>query len=83
MVLTSKPTFGDTAAMNRHALDRAVKAAGGRKALAASLGVSESTVDKWATRERFPRPAKIIQIEAMYGIPREQLMPSLFRRAVV
>ena len=69
--------------MNRNALDMAITAAGGRKAFAAQLGVTESTVNKWAVGERSPRPAKVLAIEAMYGIPREQLMPALFRRAVV
>lgn len=65
--------------MNRNALDQAVQAAGGRRALADALGVSLSTVEKWAVGERSPRPSKVLQIEAMWGIPRERLMPSLFR----
>lgn len=68
--------------MNRNALDKAINAAGGRKAFADALGVSESSVNKWAIGERTPRPEKVLVIEAMYGIPREYLMPSLFRRLV-
>lgn len=68
--------------MNRNALEKAITAAGGRKALAESLGVSESAINKWAIGERLPRPDRILMIEAMFGIPREHLMPTLFRRVV-
>lgn len=50
--------------------------------MAESLGVSESAINKWAVGERLPRPDRILMIEAMYGVPREHLMPSLFRRVV-
>ena len=66
--------------MNVSALNEAVKAAGGRKALADSLGVSVSSVVKWLRGEREIRPDRVLMIEAMYGIPRERLLPSLFRR---
>jgi DNA-binding transcriptional regulator YdaS (Cro superfamily) len=65
--------------MNRAGLDEVIERAGGRKAFAKAMGVSMSAVEKWAIGEREPRPAKVLQMEAMWGIPRERLMPSLFR----
>lgn len=72
----------NSANMNKTAIKQAVKAAGGRKPLADLLGVSVSSVIKWERGERTARPEKAVQIEAMFGIPREQLMPALFRRVV-
>ena len=68
--------------MNPHAVKKAVKAAGGRRPFAESLGVSVSSVIKWERGERSIKPERVIQIEAMWGVPREQLMPTFFRRVV-
>lgn len=64
--------------MNKKALQEAVKAAGGRRALADALGVSESSVIKWERGERIPRPEKVLRIEQISGIPRARLMPTIF-----
>lgn len=56
-------------------LRRAIKIAGGQRALARLLGIREQSLNQWKTV-----PAhRILAIEAATGIPREELRPDLYR----
>jgi DNA-binding transcriptional regulator YdaS (Cro superfamily) len=54
-------------------LELAILRAGGRKALAVSLGVSKQAVQQW---QRVPAH-QVIPIERKIGVPREKLRPDL------
>ena len=58
---------------------RAVKLAGNQKKLAEELGVSQQYVSL-AVRQGFIAPSRAMEIEALYGIPRYELIdPRLAR----
>lgn len=60
-----------------NAIDRAVERAGSRAAFAEKLGVTPQAVCQWSRRGWVP-PARALEIEDLYGIPRAELMkPSL------
>lgn len=54
---------------------RAIKGAGGRRALARGLGITVQSVNKW---RRVPRK-RIVQIEKLFGVPRHLLAPDIFK----
>jgi DNA-binding transcriptional regulator YdaS (Cro superfamily) len=56
-------------------LKAAIKAAGGFRPLARLLGISSSALSKW---KRVPAH-RILQVEAVTGVEREQLWPDLYR----
>lgn len=56
-------------------IDKAVKAAGGARALARLLGIGHVSVLRW---QRIPAN-RIIEIERLTGVPRENLRPDLYR----
>jgi TorA maturation chaperone TorD len=60
-------------------LERAIKAAGGVRALARALGISQPAVSSW---KRVP-PDRIAAVEAATGVARADLRPDLFSRSVV
>lgn len=57
-------------------LRQAIKARGGLSALARELGIAPASLFAW---RRVPAH-RIVQVEAVTGIPREQLRPDLYRR---
>jgi DNA-binding transcriptional regulator YdaS (Cro superfamily) len=58
-------------------LEKAIEVAGGIRALGRMLGISHSAIRQWEGEI----PAKrIIDIETLTGIPREELRPDLYRR---
>jgi DNA-binding transcriptional regulator YdaS (Cro superfamily) len=57
-------------------LQRAIAAAGGVRPLARELGVASPTIIGW---KRIPAD-RILQVEAVTGVPREQLRPDLYRK---
>ena len=58
------------------ALQRAIKAAGGRRALAEACGVKYQAVQKW---ERGTIPAeRVLQVEKATSIHRTRLRPDLY-----
>ena len=59
-------------------LRKAIEVAGGANRLAFLLGLSASAFSEWW---RVPTH-RILQVEAVTGIPREQLRPDLYRRSV-
>jgi DNA-binding transcriptional regulator YdaS (Cro superfamily) len=59
-------------------LRKAIEAAGSIRAFARKLGVTPPAVMEW---RRVPAH-RILQVEAVTGIPREQLRPDLYRRSV-
>ena len=62
----------------QQALERARQAAGSWYALHKALKVSKQTIYNWKRNGRVADPAKAKEIEALYGIPREELRPDVF-----
>jgi TorA maturation chaperone TorD len=60
--------------MRDPALDRAIGAAGGVRALARSLGVSQPAISSW---KRVPAD-RVLSVEANTGVPRSDLRPDLY-----
>jgi thymidylate synthase (FAD) len=56
-------------------LQAAIKAAGSQRALARALGMSPQALMSW---RRVPED-RLLQVEAVTGVPREQLWPELYR----
>jgi DNA-binding transcriptional regulator YdaS (Cro superfamily) len=56
------------------AKDQAVKNAGGCTALAKLIRTSRQAVAKW----RKVPPARVLQVEAISGVPRHKLRPDLY-----
>lgn len=56
-------------------LIKALKAAGGVSALARGLGITAQSIIKWRSVPR----KRILQIERLTLVPREQLAPELYR----
>jgi TorA maturation chaperone TorD len=60
--------------MRDPALDRAIGAAGGVRALARSVGVSQPAISSW---KRVPAD-RVLTVEALTGVPRGELRPDLY-----
>ncbi len=60
--------------MRDQGLDRAIEAAGGMRALARALGISQPAVSSW---KRIPAD-RVVAVEAATGIPRADLRPDLY-----
>jgi len=60
--------------MRDPALDRAIGAAGGVRALARAVGVSQPAISNW---KRVPAD-RVLSIEALTGVPRTELRPDLY-----
>ena len=56
-------------------LSKAIKAAGGLSSLARLLDITPQSIIKW---RKIPRK-RIVAIEQLTGVPREQLAPELYR----
>jgi DNA-binding transcriptional regulator YdaS (Cro superfamily) len=56
-------------------LRAAIDKAGGLRALARALGISQTSLAEW---RRVPAD-RLVQVEAVTGIPRETLRPDLYR----
>ncbi|MGL4441322.1 MAG: Cro/CI family transcriptional regulator [Bosea sp. (in: a-proteobacteria)] len=63
--------------MRDSGLDRAIEAAGGVRALARSLGISQPAISAW---KRVPSD-RVVAIEGATGVPRAQLRPDLYDAA--
>lgn len=61
--------------MQDDALRRAVKAAGGPTKFAAALGINRQAIWQW---KKCPIN-RIVEVEKISGIPREELRPDLYR----
>lgn len=61
------------------ALRRAIKSAGGPRSLAKSLGVTRQAIEQW----RWCPPTRVLEVERLSGIPRQQLRPDLYPEEVV
>ena len=57
-------------------LREAIKKAGGLRALARALGISQTSLAEW---RRVPAE-RLVQVEAITGIDRSVLRPDLYRR---
>jgi len=57
-------------------LNRAIKEAGGVTALAQALRVNRQAIYQW----RAIPANRVIEIEGVTGVPREELRPDLYRR---
>ncbi len=62
--------------MATNGVRKAIAAKGGAKALADALRLSKQAVSKW---RRVPA-ARVLQVERVTGIAREDLRPDLYRR---
>jgi DNA-binding transcriptional regulator YdaS (Cro superfamily) len=60
--------------MDQTPLARAVKQAGGARALGRALGISSQAVSQW---ERVP-PERVLAVEAASGVSRHELRPDLY-----
>ncbi len=60
--------------MRDPALDRAIGAAGGVRALARSVGVSQPAISSW---KRVPAD-RVLSVEALTGVSRSELRPDLY-----
>lgn len=60
--------------MKQAALDKAIKAAGGPKALSVAIGVSHQAISQWS---RAPAE-RVLQVEKATGVPRHELRPDLY-----
>jgi hypothetical protein len=58
------------------ALQEAIKAAGGVRALGRMLGTSHTAIMRW---EKVPA-ARVVEVERFTGVPRERLRPDLYRQ---
>lgn len=56
------------------ALDRAIKAAGTAKDLAAQIGVTPQALSQW----RQVPPLRVLEIERLTGVSRHELRPDLY-----
>lgn len=64
--------------MNTSSIEQAIEKAGGRGAVAKSLGVTVEAVRQWIKR---PIPAKrAIDLEGISGVHRSELRPDLWER---
>jgi Bacterial toxin YdaS len=68
------PSLSTRINMSREALTRAIKIAGGYRALARAAGVSHQSVMKW---KRVP-PRRVLAVEELTGIPRHVLRPDIY-----
>lgn len=62
--------------MNPQAHMKAIEAAGGPTALGNALGCSSQAISQWS---RIPAD-RVVDVERITGIPREELRPDLYRR---
>jgi len=60
---------------------RAVAAAGSQESLAEKLGCTQQAVSEWVRRGYVP-PARAIEIEAEFGVPRADLLSRRLRDLV-
>ena len=67
----------------RKSLEKAVSIAGSQAALAAAIGVRQSTLSYWLTRsQRGVSAEHVLRIEAVTGVSRAILRPDLFGPSV-
>jgi len=58
----------------------AVERAGGISALAMALNVTPQAVWKWVHEQGRVPATRVLEVERVSGVPREQLRPDVFRR---
>lgn len=61
-----------------NALQRAIDKVGGPSAFAKRLAISRQALWKWGRVRRVPAD-RLVQIERVSGVPREELRPDLYR----
>lgn len=57
----------------RTGIEHAVRIAGGQKAFAEALGVTQQAVGQWVKKGHAPA-GRIVEIEALFGVPRASLI---------
>jgi DNA-binding transcriptional regulator YdaS (Cro superfamily) len=62
-----------------NAIERAIRAVGGRRALAERVGVRVQAVEKWVRFERIPAE-RVLTVEELTGVSRHDLRPDLYPR---
>lgn len=61
------------------AIARALEQGGGIGAVAKALKISDEAVRLWRARGKVPAE-RVVELEALTGVPREELRPDLYRR---
>ena len=64
--------------MTVEAIKEASELAGGQTALAAKLGVRQSTVSNWINRDKSVPAERVLAIEAATGVSRHRLRPDIY-----
>lgn len=62
--------------VNASVIERAIRGAGGLKAVAAKCGVSRQAIDKWFVSGVPPK--RVIFVERISGVPRHELRPDIY-----
>jgi DNA-binding transcriptional regulator YdaS (Cro superfamily) len=62
--------------MHNPGLAKAIKSVGGMRKLARALGITHGAIQQWA-RTRVPAE-RVLDIERLTGVPREELRPDLY-----
>jgi DNA-binding transcriptional regulator YdaS (Cro superfamily) len=62
--------------MAKQQIEMAVKAAGSKAKLARALGITRSAISQW---NRIP-VNRVVEVESITGIPRQELRPDVFNR---
>ncbi|WP_091925655.1 Cro/CI family transcriptional regulator [Methylobacterium sp. yr668] len=60
--------------MEPTALERAIEAAGGTKALSRKIGISSQAISQW---QECP-PLRVLEVEKVSGVPRHELRPDIY-----
>jgi DNA-binding transcriptional regulator YdaS (Cro superfamily) len=63
--------------MDRNAVERAAKAAGGQSALARVLGCTPQNVQRWCASGRVPAE-RVLSVERATGVSRYELRPDIY-----
>jgi len=77
-MMSSAKRVPDPVAEKAKGLQIAIEAAGGQRALARAIGVSQSTLSEWVEVGQIPAH-RVVQVEAVTGVKREKLRPDLYR----
>ncbi|MBY0250173.1 MAG: helix-turn-helix domain-containing protein [Methylobacterium organophilum] len=60
--------------MEPTALEKAIEAAGGTKALSRKIGISSQAISQW---QECP-PLRVLEVEKASGVPRHELRPDIY-----
>lgn len=67
--------------MNTSSIEQAIEKAGGRGAVAKSLGLTVEAVRQWTLKDRKIPPKRAVELEKISGVHRSELRPDLWEKA--